>query len=72
MATYSSHRLIYVMGKVESDRFSSQWRYFKFVFTDMLIVYSPPRLILILSKLLNLIGCKGDMKGNFSINLKNM
>ena len=58
MATYSSHRLI--MGKVEIGSFCCLTGDFLFVFS------SPPCCIPLLSKWLNLIGWRGDIKGKFS------
>ena len=58
MATYSSHRLI--MGKEEIDNFFlSHWGYLEFFFTEMFID-SPLRFIRLLSKSVNLIGCRRD------------
>ena len=63
MATYSSHRLI--MGKEEIDHFF-------LVIVDICIFLqkclfsSPLSFIRLLSKLVNLIGCRGSKKGRFS------
>ena len=63
MATYSSHRLI--MGKEDIDHFF-------FLIVDICIfyrnVYSVVLYVLIrlLSKSVNLIGCRGGKKGRFS------
>ena len=63
MATYSSHRLI--MGKEEIDNFfrliGDIWNFF----TEMFIS-SPLRFIRLLSKSVNLIGCRHGKKGQFS------
>ena len=64
MATYSSHRLI--MGKEEIDHFF-------FLIVDICIFFlqkclftSPLGFIRLLSKSVNLIGCRGGKKGRFS------
>ena len=63
MATYSSHRLI--MGKEEIDHFF-------FLVVDICIFLqkcsfsSPLRFIRLLSKSMNLIGCRGGKRGRFS------
>ena len=63
MATYSSHRLI--MGKEEIDHFFflivDIW-----IFLQKRLFSSPLRFIRPLSKLVNLIGCRGGKKGRFS------
>ena len=61
MATYSSHRLI--MGKEEIDHF-----FFLIVdiFLQKCLFSSHLRFIRLLSKLVNLIGCRGGKKGRFS------
>ena len=63
MATYSSHRLI--MGKEEIDHF-----FFLIVdiytFLQKCLFSSPLRFIRLLSKLVNLISCRGGKKGRFS------
>ena len=63
MSTYSSHRLI--MGKEEIDHF-----FFLIVDTCIFLqkwyFSSPLRFIRLLSKLVNLIGCRGGKKGRFS------
>ena len=63
MATYSSHRLI--MGKEDIDHF-----FFLIVdiciFLQKCLFSSPLRFIQLLSKLVNLIGCRGGKKGRFS------
>ena len=64
MATYSSHRLI--MGKVEIDNFFlSHWGYLDF-FLQKCLLSSPLRCIRLLSKSVNLIGCRRGKKGQFS------
>ena len=64
MATYSSRRLI--MGKEEIDNFFlSHWGYLDF-FLQKCLLSSPLRFIRLLSKLVNLIGCRRDKKGQFS------
>ena len=71
IATYSSHRLI--MGKVEIDPFLlSYWRNLIFFFSQIFLLSTPSRFICLLSKSHNLIGCRGDMNGRFSKNLKNL
>ena len=64
MATYSSHRLI--MGKVEIDNFfcliGDIWN---FIFQKCLLS-KPLRFIRLLSKSVNMIGCGGGKKGQFS------
>ena len=64
MATYSSHRLI--MGKEEIDNFFlSHWGYLDF-FLQKCLLSSPLRLMRLLSKSVNLIGCRRGKKGKFS------
>ena len=64
MATYSSHRLI--MGKEEIDNFFlSHWGYLDF-FLQKCLLSRPLRFIRLLSKSVNLIGCRGGKKGQFS------
>ena len=62
MATYSSHRLI--MGKEEIDNFfcliGDIW-----IFLQKCLLSSPLRFIRLLSKLVNLIGCRRGKKGQF-------
>ena len=64
MATYSSHRLI--MGKEEIDNFfcliGDIWNFF----LQKCLLSSPLRFIRLLSKSVNLIGCRGGKKGQFS------
>ena len=65
MATYSSHRLI--MGKEEIDNFFlSHWGYFEEKKIQKCLLSSPLRFIRLLSKSVNLIGCRGSKKGRFS------
>ena len=63
MATYSSHRLM--MGKEEIDHF-----FFLIVdiciFLQRCLFSSSLRFIRLLSKSVNLIGCRGGKKGRFS------
>ena len=65
MATYSSHRLI--MGKEEIDNFfcliGDIWIFF---FLQKCLLSSPLRFIRLLSKSVNLIGCRRGKKGQFS------
>ena len=62
MATYSSHRL--VMGKGDIDNFFSLigdiW-----IFLKKCLLSSPLRFIRLLSKSVNLIGCRRGKKGPF-------
>ena len=64
MATYSSHRLI--MGKEEIDNFfcpiGDIWK----KFLQECLLSSPLRSIRLLSKSVNLIGCRRSKKGQFS------
>ena len=62
MATYSSHRLI--MGK--EDNFSVSLGMFGLLFLQKCLLSSPLCFIRLLSKSVNLIGCRGDKKGQFS------
>ena len=66
MATYSSHRLI--MGKEEIDNFSVSLGIFGFSLQKCLLS-SPLRFIRLLSKSVNLIGCRGDKRVNFCKNV---
>ena len=63
MATYSSHRLI--MGKEEIDNFfcliGNIW-----IFLQKCLLSSPLRFMRLLSKSVNLIGCRRGKKGQFS------
>ena len=65
MATYSSHRLI--MGKEEIDSFfcliGDIWENF----LQKCLLSSPLRSIQLLSKSVNLIGCRRGKKGQFSL-----
>ena len=64
MATYSSHRLI--MGKEEIDKFFlSHWGYLEFFFLQKCLLSNPLRFIRLLSKSVNLIGCRRGKKGKF-------
>ena len=64
MATFSSRRLI--IGKEEIDNFFlSHWRYLDF-FLQKCLLSSPLRFIRLLSKSVNLIGCRRGKKGQFS------
>ena len=60
MATDRLHKII--MGKVEIDQkiclIGDSW-----IFLQKYLLSSPQSFIRLLSKLLNLIGCKGDRKG---------
>ena len=62
-ATYSSHILI--MGKEKIDIFSDSLGIFEF-FLQKCYLSCPLRLIPLLSKSVNLIGCQGGKKGQFS------
>ena len=63
MATYSSHRLI--MGKEEIDNFFlSHWGYLEFS-----LLSSPLRFMRLLSKSVNLIGCRRGKKGKFFVKM---
>ena len=63
MATSSSHRLI--MGKEEIQDFfclvEDSW-----IFLQKCLLSSPLRFVRLLSKSVNLIGCRGGKKGKFS------
>ena len=63
MATYSYHRLI--MGKEEIEFFfcliGDSWIFF----LQKCLLSSPLRFIPLLSKSVNLIGCRGGKKGQF-------
>ena len=63
MASYSSHRLI--MGKEEIDNFfcliGDIWNFF----LQKCLLSSPLRFIRLLSKSVNLIGCRRGKKGQF-------
>ena len=64
MATYSSHRLI--MGKEEIQDFfcliGDSWN----LFLQKCLLSSPLSFVRLLSKSVNLIGCRGGKKGQFS------
>ena len=62
VATYSSHRLI--MGKEEIDNFFCLNGDIWIFFTEMFLS-SPLRFIRLLSKSVNLTGCRGGKKGQF-------
>ena len=65
MATYSSHRLI--MGKEEIDIFFVSLGIFGFFFfLQKCLSSSPLSFIRLLSKSVNLIGCRRGKKGQFS------
>ena len=63
MATYSSIR--FIMGKEEIDNFfclnGDIW-----IFLQKCLLSSPLRFIQLLPKSVNLIGCRGGKKGQFS------
>ena len=61
MATYSSHRLI--MGKEEIDNFFLSRCGYLYFFLQKCLFSSPLRFIRLLSKSVNLIGCRGGKKG---------
>ena len=63
MATYSSHRLI--MGKEEIDNFSVSIGILE-SFLQKCLLNSLLRFVQLLSKSVNLIGCRGGKKGQFS------
>ena len=63
MATYSSHRLI--MGKEEIDNFFCLNRDIFNFYLQKCLLSSPLRFISLLSKSVNLIGCRGGKKGQF-------
>ena len=65
MATYSSHRLI--MGKEEIDNFFCLIGNIC-IFLQKCLFSSPLRFIRLLSKSVNLIGCRRGKKGQFSLN----
>ena len=64
MATYSSHRLI--MGKEEIDKFFCLIGDIWIFVLQKCLLSSPLRLVRLLSKSVNLIGCRGGKKGQFS------
>ena len=67
MATYSSHRLI--MGKDESDIFFCLIRDIWIFFLQKCLLSSPLRFIRLLSKSVNLIGCRRGKKGQFFVKM---
>ena len=67
MATYSSHRL--VMGKAEIDNFFCLIGDILNFFLQKCLLSSPLRFILLLSKSVNLIGCRGGKKGRFFVKM---
>ena len=66
MATFSSHRL--KMGKEEIDNFFCQLGIFGF-FLQKCLLSCPLRFIRLLSKSVNLIGCRHGKKVNFRKNV---
>ena len=64
MATYSSHRLI--MGKEEIDNVFCLIGDILNFFLQKCLLSSPLRFLRLLSKSMNLIGCRGGKKGRFS------
>ena len=64
MATYSSHRLI--MGKEEIDNFFCLIGDIWIFFLQKCLLSSPLRFIRLLSKSVNLIGCRRGKKDQFS------
>ena len=66
MATYSSHRLI--IKKVEIDHFSVSFRIFGF-FLQKYLLNIPLRFVRLLSKSVNLIGCRVAKRVNFHKNV---
>ena len=64
MATYSSHRII--MGKEEIDNFFCLIEDIWNLFLQKCLLSSPLRFIQLLSKSVNLIGCRRVKKGLFS------
>ena len=67
MATYNSHSLI--MGKGKLTNFLSQWGYLE-KYTELFIDYNLLYFIGLLSKALNLIGCRVAIRVNFRKNVK--
>ena len=63
MATYSSHTLI--MGKEEIDNFFSVSLEIFGFFLQKCLLSSPLRFMRLLSKSVNLIGCRRGKKGQF-------
>ena len=67
MATYSSHRLI--MGKSGNLQFFlSHWGYLEF-FLQKCLLSSSLRFIRLLSKSVNLIGCRHGQKGSIFVKM---
>ena len=64
MATYSSHRLI--MGKEDIDNFFCLIGDILDFFLQKCLLSSPLRFMRLLSKSVNLIGCRRGKKGQFS------
>ena len=69
MATYSSHKLI-MEKNTEIDSICRLIGDILFLLLQICLLSSSPRFICLLSKLLNLIGFWGDMKGNVLKNFK--
>ena len=67
MATYSSHRLI--MGKEEIDNFFLSQRGYLDFFLQECLLSSPLLFIRLLSKSVNLIGCRVAKRVNFRKNV---
>ena len=70
MATYSFHRLL--TGKVKIDNFSCLNGDIWNLFLQKCLLSSLLRFMCLLSKLLNLFGCKGHTKVNFRKTVKNL
>ena len=64
MATYSFHRLI--MGKVEIGNFYCLIGDIRILFLQKCLLNSSPHFIRLLSELLSLIGCRGNINSLFS------
>ena len=64
MAIYSFHRLI--MGKVEIRNFYCLIRDNRILFLQKCLLNSSPHFIRLLSELLNLIACRGNINSSFS------
>ena len=67
MATYSSHRLI--MGKEEIDNFFRLIGDIWIFFLQKCFLSSSLRFVRLLSKLVNLIGCRRGKKGQFFVKM---
>ena len=67
MATYSSHRLI--MGKEETDIFFCLIEDIWIFFLKKCLLSSLLRFVRLLSKSVNLIGCRGGKRVNFRKNV---